>query len=313
MFVLNGLTDWPWSDAVVTMGVFDGVHLGHRALLDRTVVIAAEHNWRPVALTFEPHPEQVLRPDAAPALLTTTQEKLNLLAESALWAAVVARFDPHLATMEPEEFVLRILIGRLAARHIVIGHRARFGRGGRGEPALLRRVAESAGVGVECVGPVTVDGEEPSSTLIRRLLQEGEIDRANHLLGRRYRVTGEIVHGDGRGRLLGCPTANVAAPAGRLLPGNGVYAALAVWEGETRPAVVNIGRRPTFGGNGVTVEAHLPGFSGDLYGRRLALDFVAFLRPEQQFADTESLCTQIAQDAQAALALLRPSPPPPAG
>jgi len=300
MLLMQEFLEWPWSAAVVTMGVFDGVHLGHQALLERTVRVARERDWRAVALTFEPHPDAVLRPEQAPKLLTTTMEKAALIERHGIEVLVVARFDQALADTEPEDFIRRVLVGKLTARYVVVGHRTRFGRRARGDVSLLREVAGPLGVEVECVGPVTVDGQVPSSTLIRERVAAGEIAQANLLLGREYTLTGTVVHGEERGRTLGFPTANLEVPPERLLPGNGVYAALARWEEHSAPAVVNVGRRPTFRGEGVTVEAYLPGFSGDLYGRRLTLAFRRRLREERRFDSPEALRKQMARDAEEA-------------
>ena len=296
MFVIDGLLAWPWESAVVTMGAFDGVHLGHAALLERTVAVASQHDWRPVVLTFEPHPDRVLRPGQEPALLTTAQEKAALIGRFEIWALVRARFDQRLAEMEPADFVRRVLAGRLGARHLVVGHRARFGKDGRGDLALLREVGASVGLEVECVGPVLVDGEEPSSTLIRELLLAGEVARANCLLGRAYELRGEVVAGEGRGRRLGFPTANLAVSGERLVPAVGVYVGLARWDELLHLAVVNIGRRPTFGGGPLVIEAFVPDFEGELYGREMAVRFLARLRGERRFPDAGALVAQMARD-----------------
>jgi len=296
MNVMDGLLEWPWEAAAVTMGVFDGVHLGHWALLERTVAVAREHGLRPVALTFEPHPDQLLHPGSAPGLLTSTAEKSALIQQAGISSLVLAHFDRPLSEMEPEAFVQRLLVGRLAARYLVVGHRVRFGRGGRGDLDLLRVVAAALGVEVECVGPVLVDGEQPSSTLIRELLQHGDLPRANRLLGRPYRLLGKVEAGRGRGRTLGFPTANLAPPPGRILPAVGIYAALASWGDCVGPAVVNVGCRPTFDAGELCVEAHLLGFSGELRGRQLALSFLHRLRDERRFDSADQLQAQIAQD-----------------
>lgn len=285
--------------SVVALGVFDGVHLAHRAILDTAVARARSGGGTPVACTFDPHPAEVLQPDRAPLPITTLEERLALIEATGVEVAVVIPFTRALAGMEPETFVTEVLAGHLGAREVVVGFNHRFGKGARGDARLLREAGARVGLQAEIVPPLDVDGIPVSSSTIRASLQRGDLATAARLLGRPYFVGGRIVEGAGRGRTLGFPTANVATDR-RLLTPPGVYACrMRVGDG-AHGAVVNAGVRPTFGEQVFTVEAHLLDFSGDLYGRRVHLDFVARLREEKKFAGIDALRAQIAEDVAAA-------------
>jgi len=289
--------------SVVALGVFDGVHLGHRAILD-TAVARATGASKAVACTFDPHPAEVLQPGRAPLPITTLEERLALIAESGLELAVVVPFTTVLAAMEPEAFVSEILLGSLGAREIVVGFNHRFGRAARGDARLLRELGGRLGFHAEVVPHTDVDGAPVSSSAIRAALQRGEVDVAARMLGRPYFVGGEVVGGAGRGRTLGFPTANIAAQRQLLVP-PGVYACrLHVGEVVHR-AVLNAGVRPTFEERVFTLEAHVLDFSGDLYGRPVRLDFVTRIREERKFPGVVALKAQIAADIDAARMALR--------
>ncbi|HKS68825.1 MAG TPA: bifunctional riboflavin kinase/FAD synthetase [Ktedonobacterales bacterium] len=293
--------------AVLTIGFFDGVHLGHQRLIERAGVLAAERGVAAVAVTFWPHPSAILRPDAAPPLLTTLAEKLRLLGElGRLAATVVLPFDEALSRQSPEVFLDTIAafcrpVALVEGPDFAMGHKR------AGDLAFLRAAGERRGFAVE-THEERVDGERVSSTRIRTLLRAGEAEAATRLLGRPYSLVGEVVEGDRRGRLLGFPTANLRLDARTLLPANGVYAVRVRLPGEARaahPAVCNIGVRPTFGGEPrLIVEVHLLDAAMDLYGLTLAVEVVARLRDERRFAGVDELKAQIGADAERARALL---------
>lgn len=301
MWTVRGLESYP-PDArpcALALGVFDGVHVGHRAILAAAVARARDASLVAVACTFDPHPLEVLQPRRAPLTLTTLDERLELFAESALDGAVVLAFTPALARVEPEAFVKDVLIDRLRAREVIVGFNHRFGRRARGDARLLGELGARFGFRAHLVPPLTVDGVTVSSTEVRSALQRGEVGRAARLLGRPYTLSGTVVEGAGRGRTLGFPTANLRVDRSTLVA-PGVYACRATVRDGEHPAVVNVGVRPTFGGEDLAVEAHLLDFKDNLYGARLRLAFVARLREERRFPSIDALATQIRADAEAA-------------
>jgi len=291
--------------SVVTIGNFDGVHRGHLALIERTTAEAARRGARAIAVTFDPHPAAVLRPDAVPAALQSLAERTTSLREHGCDEVVVVPFDAAFAAQEPEEFVDRLLVEQLAAGLVVVGQNFRFGRAARGDVALLTELGQQRGFDVEAVDLVDLGDGSVSSSALRALLAAGDLEAVARGLGRRFSVTGAVVPGDGRGRTIGIPTANVAVDAGRALPADGVYACWAVGEQQRTAAVVNVGWRPTFDGTSRTVEAHLlVDDAPDLYGVRLTLEFVARIRGEQRFDGPEALVAQIHADIRTARELL---------
>jgi riboflavin kinase/FMN adenylyltransferase len=307
--------------AVVTVGNFDGVHRGHLALVDRAVAVAAARGLPAVALTFDPHPAAVLRPDAAPRLLQSVDDRVAALRAAGIDEVVVRRFDAGLAALGPEAFVTDVLVGELGAAVVVVGENFRFGHGATGDVTRLRELGAAAGVTVESVPLVGADGGADggadaarvvvSSTALRSALAAGDVATVAAGLGRPYALEGEVVRGDGRGRTIGVPTANVAVDPARALPGDGVYACRvegtdAAGATVTAPAVVNVGRRPTFDGRDRTVEAHLLDAPEglDLYGGRLRLAFLARIRGEQRFDGPEALVARIRADVAEARRLL---------
>lgn len=286
--------------SVVAIGNFDGVHRGHQALL-----AAAKAHGRPSGvLTFRPHPAKVLAPQLAPLLILTYEEKALAIASYGVDFLVELRFTPALAGTSPEAFVDDVLVRGLKVGGVVVGDNFTFGHKGAGTVADLRRLLAPRGVLVDVVPPVKEGGLVCSSTKVRELLLEGRVEAAAQLLGRAYRVVGPVGKGDARGRTLGVPTANVQTDR-ELLPKLGVYATRAVLDdGRTFGSVTNVGLRPTFAGEGVRIEAHLFDFAEDLYGRVLALDFVARVRDERKFPSIDALKAQIADDMRAARALL---------
>ena len=289
-----------FSRTVVTIGNFDGVHLGHRVILERVRQRARELGGQAVAVTFNPHPVKVLRPEVNLPLLTTQDQKLKLLSDAGLDAVVVLPFTREFAALPAREFVRRYFGERLRAREVVVGHDYCFGRGREGNIELLREMGTILGFTVQVVWAVEVQGAVVSSSLIRAMLRLGKVTEAGRLLGRSYGVAGRVVQGKGRGaKLLGVPTANIVTP-NELLPASGIYA---VWvrRGEViLPGVANIGTCPTFNNTELSLEVHLLEFSGDLYGEPLEVQFVARLREEQRFPSIEALAAQIHADIVAA-------------
>ncbi len=288
------------NGSAVTIGNFDGVHLGHRALVERTIARAQELGCRAVALTFDPHPMAVLSPERVPMALQGLDERVAMLKASGIDHVEVVRFDAALAALAPEAFVAEILVERLGTRAVVVGENFRFGRGASGDVATLRALGPVHGFGVDALTLVGDDGSAWSSSALRAQLALGDVAAVGAGLGRAFTVTGEVVHGEGRGRTIGIPTANVAVASGRALPADGVYACVATTTTGRWPAVVNIGLRPTFDGVGRTVEAHLLDADLDLYGQALTLAFVARIRPEQRFDGPEQLVARIRQDVEEA-------------
>lgn len=289
--------------SAVALGVFDGVHLGHQSILKAAVRVAREGGLEALACTFDPHPMQVLRPELAPAPITTLEDRLGLIAATGIETAVVLAFTPSLAATEAEAFVKDVLLGRLRAREVVVGFNHTFGRGARGNPRLLEALGERLGFTTHVVPPLYVDGVQVSSTGIRAALARGDVELAGRHLGRSYSLVGRVVRGAGRGRALGFPTANLETGLPLLLAA-GVYAAYAETGGARHPAVVNVGTRPTFGERTTVIEAHLLDFSGVLYDGPLRLSFVRRLRDERRFPDAGALRRQIERDIAAARACL---------
>ena len=306
MLVVTDLSVSPWPNerAVITIGAYDGVHRGHRAVIAQVQARAAELGARSVVVTFDRHPASVIRPDAAPRLLTNPAQKLGLLADTGVDATVVVPFSPEQARETPVDFVERVIVNALRAQAVIVGSDFHFGHMRQGNITLLREMGERHDFTCEPVVLVPrADGvDEPiSSTAIRRALAGGEIETATRLLGRALEVRGTVVTGDQRGRTIGFATANVEIPNGMCLPSDGVYAGLYRRpDGSEHACAINLGRRPTFYVNAEhsLLEAHLLDFAGDLYGEDAAVTFVAFLRSEKQFAGIDELKTQLKLDVE---------------
>jgi len=296
---------------VVTVGTFDGVHLGHFAVLREIVERARAAGRKSVLVTFEPHPLAVVNPQAAPLLLTSGIERREVLAQTGLDYAVFLRFDRELAAYSPERFVREVLIGRCGMRELVIGHDHGFGRGRSGDVETLERLGAVDGFAVDVVGPVEHGGHAVSSTAIRRSVAGGDLRTAAGLLGRPYTVSGQVVRGEGRGRTIGVPTINLGAVhPQKLLPPDGVYAARVEWATGQAGGMLNQGPRPTFGEMRRTLEVHLFGVDADLYGQWVRVEWVERLRDVQRFATAGQLQDQLERDrARAQDALARRDPP----
>ncbi len=286
---------------VVTVGTFDGVHRGHFAVLEEITRRAAAANRRSVLVTFEPHPLEVVNPQAAPLLLTTGPERREVLALTGLDYAVFLRFDRTLAEFTPERFVREVLIARCGMRELVIGHDHGFGRGRSGDVGTLRRLGASDGFAVDVVGLVEFGGHVVSSTAIRRAVAGGDLAGARRLLGRPYTLSGRVVRGEGRGRTIGVPTINVGEVSPRkLLPPDGVYAARVEWAGGVAGGMLNQGPRPTFGEPRRSVEVHLFGVDADLYGQWVRVEWLERLRDTERFGSVAELRAQLERDRQGA-------------
>ncbi|HVE45572.1 MAG TPA: bifunctional riboflavin kinase/FAD synthetase [Acidimicrobiales bacterium] len=294
----------PPAGTVVTIGAYDGVHVGHQALLARVRAMATELSCASAVVTFDRHPASVVRPESAPLLLTDLDQKLGLLEAAGADHTVVVLFDEARSRESAEDFVTEILVGCLRARAVVVGHDFHFGHRRRGNVVLLQELGQQFGFDVLGVSlhPGGPENEPVSSTRIRQLLRDGRIEDATVLLGRPYEVRGLVVRGDGRGAQLGYPTANVEVPPEILLPGDGIYAG---WyerpSGELHLAAISVGRRPTFHVDAPVpvLEAHLLDFDGDLYGEPARVRFASWLRSEERFDSVDALIAQIAEDAEA--------------
>ncbi len=301
MRIVRGLESVP-PDArpsVVALGIFDGVHLGHRAILGTALTRARASGLEAVACTFDPHPLEVLQPERAPRPITSLDERLTLIGDSGIDAVVVLAFTREFAAIEPEAFVKDVLLERFRAREIVVGYNHRFGRGARGDARLLAALAERSGFRSHVVPPKTVDGAVVSSSEIRAALGRGDVTTAARDLGRPYAIEGRVTSGAGRGRTLGFPTANIASDLA-VLVARGVYWGRVHVEGCAHAAVVNVGVRPTFGETTLAVEAHLLDFAGDIYGQTVRLEFLDRLRDEMRFPSVEELKAQVVRDIAAA-------------
>ena len=302
------LSPWPDQRAVVTIGAYDGVHLGHRAVIRQVRQRAAELDALSVVVTFDRHPASVVRPDAAPRLLTTPDQKIELLSRTGVDAVVVVPFGAEQAKETPVDFVTRVLVNALRTQAVIVGSDFHFGHMRQGNVTLLREMGERHDFTCEPIVLVPrADGvnEPVSSTAIRRALAGGEIDSATRMLGRAHEVRGVVIEGDQRGRTIGFPTANVNIPAGMCLPADGVYAGIYRRpDGSEYSCAINLGRRPTFYANQnySLLEAFLLDFTGDLYGEEAAVQFVAFLRSEKQFGGLDELKEQLVKDIDSARA-----------
>lgn len=288
---------------VVTVGTFDGVHRGHRAVLREIEERARSRELRSVLVTFDRHPLTVVRPEEAPPLLTTPDEKKEILAQSGLDYVAFLPFTRSLSLYEPEEFVERVLVDRFRVRELVVGYDHGFGRSRSGDAATLRTMGRALGFQVDVVPEVTAEGDSVSSTQIRRALEDGDVEEAARGLGRPYSIQGPVVHGQGRGKDLGFPTANLQPPeGGKLLPAAGIYAVRASLHSEIREGLLHLGPRPTFAGSPPSLELYLLDFDRDIYGERVRVDFLTRLREILPFGSAAELVAQMREDREDARA-----------
>jgi riboflavin kinase/FMN adenylyltransferase len=300
--ILRGpIADWAGEPGpcAVTVGVFDGVHIGHRVILDRLKMSP----YPATVLTFDPHPAEVLSPGAHPRLLTTIDERIDLFDQAGV--STVGVLDlAEVRHLDPERFVTEVLMGKLGAGSVVIGGDFRFGKDRAGNVAFLAQAGQRHGFGVEVVDLLDSDGVV-SSTRIRALIEAGDVAAAAALLGSRYRLSNEVVDGEKRGRAIGYPTANLRPPRNKVIPGHGIYAGYAHRDGEAHLTAVSVGVRPTFGESELLIEAYLLDFAGDLYGTTLTVEFVEKLRPEIEFDNVDALVDRINDDVAAVRQILR--------
>lgn len=285
------------SKRVIALGFFDGVHKGHGALLRRVAARADELGAVPAAVTFDAHPEEIILGQSAP-LLTTPPERADLMRRLyGIREVLVARFDDELMHMDWREFVTDFLAKRYGAVHLVAGHDFHFGYKGEGSPERLRQLCAQLGIGCDIIPPVTQDGITVSSTYIRTLVAQGEMERAMEFLGHPHTLTDQVRHGKKLGSRLGFPTMNLHIPPGSVIPAFGVYATRVWVDGEVFSAVTNVGVRPTVDdGGAVTVEGFLLDFQGSLYEKTVRIEFFRHIRPEQKFETLDALRAQVMQD-----------------
>lgn len=292
-----------WSHPVLALGNFDGVHRGHRKVLDRLVRVSNDHGLTPVVMTFDPHPPRIVRPDRAPALLMTKAQKLEALEQAGVQGAAIVRFTPELSQWDPETFVRTVLVDWLHVAEVWVGANFLFGHDRSGNFSLLRSLGARYGFKAEKIDPVRYKDFVVSSTRVRRLVSEARVDEASALLGHPYFIDGMVVRGDGRGRGIGFPTANLCTD-NELIPPHGVYATTAIIDGIIRPSITNVGTRPTVDTSGrTTIETHVFDLDRDLYGTTIRLAFVQRLRDERAFESLDALRAQIAADCRRARVL----------
>jgi riboflavin kinase/FMN adenylyltransferase len=289
----------------LAIGVFDGVHRGHQAVISTSADHARSVNGTPVVVTFDPHPEKVLRPEAAPHLLTATQHKIALIRDLGVGHLLIIAFDKKFAATEPEDFVRQLVAHSKPLSEICVGHQWSFGKDRRGNLDLLKKLGAHLRFHVVGIPPVTLDGEVISSTAIRRAVEKGDLAKATAMLGHDYTILGTVTRGDNLGKKIGFPTANVSAHSEQFPP-DGVYFAEAKLDGVRHPGLVNLGYRPTVSGSKTNrvLEIHLLDFDRDIYGQELEVRFIRYLRPEKKFENVEALARQIEADVREARELL---------
>src|SRR5436309_1935291 len=281
----------------LAIGVFDGVHLGHQAVISTSAQHARAANGTPVVVTFDPHPEKILRPEMAPHLLTATPHKIALIRDLGMTHLLIITFDKQFAATEPEDFVQQLAQHSKPLREICVGHEWSFGKNRRGNLELLKKLGAQSDFNVVGIPPVTVNGQIVSSTTIRQAVEAGDLRKAAEMLGREYTILGTVVRGDDLGKKIGFPTANLSAH-NEQFPPNGVYFAQAILEGSVYPGVVNLGYRPTVSTSKSerVLEIHLFDFDRDIYGQDVEVRFIRYLRPEKQFENVDALVRQIELD-----------------
>ena len=291
------------KNPAITIGNFDGVHKGHQALFQRVKQWAEELNGESVVVTFDPHPLEVLFPQKAPSFITSHRHKLDLIASCGIDATIVIPFDHKFSRMSAREFVEVVLVEKIGARAIVVGHDYRFGHSREGDIAFLKQLGEQYGFKVQTVTGLKVNDTVVSSTAIRQMIVSGNIKEANKLLGRFFEVSGTVIPGRKRGVSLGFPTANIRMPA-ITSPRTGVYAVQAEVDGKTYGGAANLGYNPTFGDTDLSLEAHLFDFDQDIYGKSITVRFIDRLRDELRFSSPDELAAQIRKDVDTAKKIL---------
>jgi riboflavin kinase/FMN adenylyltransferase len=293
----------PKGETLLTIGVFDGVHAGHRYLLEKLQQRAAEKNLLSGVITFNPHPQSVLHPHNQLPWLSNLEDRVRAFQEIGINIVAVLTFAPKVAQLGSREFI-SLVKKYLRMRGIIVGPDFALGRGREGNIELLRALGREMDFSIEVIPPYKINGEVVSSTLIRRVLAQGDMKKVERLMGRYFQLGGKVITSDKRGRVLGFPTANLDIRPQQALPGNGIYATIAQIDGKQFSSATNIGIRPTFGEGEKTVETHLLNYKGDLYGKDIRLEFVQKLRDEQRFPSSEELKAQIEKDVREVEAIL---------
>ncbi|MFB5649240.1 bifunctional riboflavin kinase/FAD synthetase [Leptospira wolffii] len=292
------------TPTVVTLGNFDGIHLGHQALLERTKEISLEKGVPSCVVTYYPNPALVLGKDKDSGGITTQSDKETLIESYGIDWLIVVPFTLEFAQIEAEDFLKNVLIDGLGAKHILIGFNHCFGKGRRGDYELLKRYSSELGYELEKLDPVFLGNTKLSSSHVRSLLRSGKVEEAEECLGREFSVSGSVVEGHKRGRAIGFPTANVRPLPELILPGIGVYAGRTEIDGKTYPSMINIGNNPTFGDNVVSLESHIFDFSGDIYGKTVRILFTSKIREEIKFSGVDALVSQLKKDEEVSRKIL---------
>ena len=285
----------PNCDSLVTIGVFDGVHLGHKHLIFKLKELAGQQSFCTVALTFHTHPQEILAPNSQPPFITDAFEKADLLRKEGVAAVIVLTFTPELATLRAREFV-ELLRSKLRMKGLVIGPDFALGHGAEGNIAALRKLGRELDFSVTVIPPVKMNGEIISSTVIRKAMADGDMEKVRRLMGRPFSLAGKVVHGFGRGSGLGFPTVNLSVQKGQAMPPDGVYATFAHTLNHVYHSVTNIGKNPTFGNSERTVEAYLLDFRDDIYEHEVKINFIHKIRDEIKFSSADDLVKQIYKD-----------------
>ena len=307
MKVYKSIDEIPYQrDSYLTIGTFDGIHLGHKKIIQTLVWSAQQKKCRSVIVTFDPHPQTVVRTKEVPiALLTLIDEKISLLEELGVDVVLILPFSKELARLEPEVFINDILVSKIGVQKFIIGYNHAFGHERKGSEKLLKELGNKFDFSVEVVSPVMVDNEAVSSTRIRHYLLKGDIHRANLLLGRNYTIEGIVKKGKNIGRKFGFPTANIdVIGENKLVPKDGVYAVVVYVKGNMFQGMANIGYKPTISGSSWSVEIHIHNFSDDLYNEKLKVEFIDRIRDEKRFDSIEALISQIEKDREKSIELL---------
>ena len=291
------------QESIITVGVFDGLHIGHQAVIQQVLTQAKKFQLASLVLTFDPPPLAFLAPERCPPFLTTLPKKVEILEQFGVDAVVFARFDADLQQMSPDTFVQQVLLQRLHARQVIVGYDWQFGKGRSGNAEALKQLGNRYQFSVMIVGPIELHDKPVHSTRVREAIAASRLDLVSELLGRRYSIIGEVIKGEGRGRQIGFPTANIDA-ANQMLPPNGVYAIQVKVEERIFDGVLNMGNRPTFDGEKFQIESHLFDFEEMVYGKEIEIFFIEKIRDERKFPNPEMLINQIKQDVVTAKAIL---------
>jgi len=285
-------------ETVITIGSFDGIHLGHQTLFEETLNLSSALKSEPVVVSFDPHPRMVLFPESEFKLLTTLEEKIHLLSASRIKNILLIPFTKTLSELSPDLFVQEYIVDKLRAKGVIVGFNFRFGKKKMGNVDYLEQIAQKYNFIVKAVPPVILNGVTISSSTIRNLIAKAQIEEANKLLGRPYFILGKVIKGKGRGKNLGFPTANIEVSPLKMLPPAGVYAVLVTVNGEKFKGALNIGKRPTFEEKDFSVEVYIFNFNREIYGKTLKVEIIKHIREEKKFSSTEELKTQIKKDCE---------------